>query len=207
MTEKPILRAVNGGDQTASGGVPPNPFANIDALRRAQDYGEFIGGEATTSFSVRTLKDGVHLRVNPDPAYTLLGMYTHENKDGVYFVWPQFCTALGSLPRRCNLHVAVDGHGTYFLLRVKQLNPDQDKDNKWYSTARMVAAAATQQWVKVTKPTDAEGGWGYVPIHHKMFDPKWPEKPLEEILAMAFPDRVVDRVNHELIENYEKFGR
>jgi hypothetical protein len=194
-------------EENKNGGTPPNPFANIEALRRAQDYGEFIGGEAATQFSVRTLKEDVHLRVNPDPAYTLLGMYTVENKDGVYFVWPQFRSALGALPRRCNLHVAVDGHGTYFLLRIKQLNPDADKDNKWYSTARMVAAAAAQQWVKVTKPTDAEGGWGYIPLPHKMFEPKWPEKPLEQILAMAFSDRVVDKLSHELIENYEKFGR
>src|SRR5262249_31835233 len=44
-----------------------------------------------------------------------------------------FRDALGPLPRRCNLHIAVDGHGEYFLLLIKQPNPQQD-DNVWYHT-------------------------------------------------------------------------
>ena len=86
---------------------PGNPFANLDALRNPQDYEEFMGGEAVTAFPVRTLKEGMHLRVNPDPAYTLLNQYTVTTKDGgTYFIYPQFREALGPLPRRCNLHVA-----------------------------------------------------------------------------------------------------
>jgi hypothetical protein len=190
----------------ANGGAPPNPFADIEALRRAQDYSDFTNPEPTTSFSVRTLQEGMHLRVNPDAMYTLLGVYTPETKNGVYFVWPQFRDALGPLPRRCNLHVAVNGHGEYFLLRVKLSNPGQD-DNRWYSTARMVTAEAMQVWVKVTKPQNTDGGWGYIPIQHQMFEPQWPTKPLQEVLTCAFPDRVIDRLNHELIEDYIKRGR
>jgi hypothetical protein len=190
-----------------NGSTPPNPFANIESLRRAQDYDEFTNPEPTTSFSVRTMQEGMHLRVNSDPMYSLLGVYTLETKSsGVYFVWPQFRDALGPLPRRCNLHVAVNGHGEYFMLRVKLSNPGQD-DNRWYTTARMVAAQAMQEWVKVTKPQNIDGGWGYITIQHQMFDPQWPQKPLEELLARAFPDRVVDRLSHELIEEYNKRGR
>jgi hypothetical protein len=180
-----------------------NPFSNLDALRCPQDYEEFLGGEANAAFAVRTLKEAMHLRVNPDPIYTLLGQYTAATKQGTYFVYPQFRDALGPLPRRCNLHIAVDGHGEYFLLLVKQTNPKQD-DNVWYQTARMVAAAATQSWVKVTKPIGA--GWGFIRVQHKMFDPKWPEKPFEELLNAAFPDRVVNKLNHDLIEQFKERG-
>ena len=101
-----------------------NPFANLDALRNPQDFEEFLGGEAVSAFAVRTLKEGMHLQVNPDSNYSLYGQYiVATKKDGTYFVYPQFREALGPLPRRCNLHVAVDGHGEYFLLLVKQPNP------------------------------------------------------------------------------------
>ena len=93
-----------------------------------------MGGETVTAFAVRTLKEAMHVRVNPDPAYTLLGQYTVMTKQGAYFVYPQFRDALGPLPRRCNLHVAVDGHGEYFILLIKQPNPGQDS-NAWYQTA------------------------------------------------------------------------
>ena len=182
-----------------------NPFANLDALRNPQDYEEFLGGEVTTAFAVRTLREAMHLRVNLDPAYTLLGQYTVNTKQGAYFVYPQFREALGPLPRRCNLHVAADGHGEYFLLLIKQPNPGQD-DNVWYTTARAAAAAATQGWIKITKPTGPDRGWGYICVQHKMFDPSWPTKPFAELLEAAFPDRVVTALSHDLIVQFNQRG-
>jgi hypothetical protein len=188
------------------GAATPNPFANLDALRNPQDYEEFMNGETTAAFAVRTLKEAMHLRVNPDPAYTLLGQYTVLTKDGAYFVYPQFRAALGPLPRRCNLHIAVDGHGVYFLLLVKQANRGDPEDNVWYRTASETAAAATKGWVKVTKPNGTNAGWGYVQIRHAMLEPRWPTKSFDELLCAAFPDRVVTSLNHDLIQNFEKLG-
>ena len=132
-----------------------NPFANLDELRNSQDYEEFLGGEVAAAFPVKTLREAMHLRVNPDPVYTLWNQYTVNTKQGAYFVQPKFREALGPLPRRCNLHVAVNGHGEYFLLLIKQPNPRQD-DNVWYTTARTAAAAAMQGWIKITKPTGTD---------------------------------------------------
>jgi len=183
-----------------------NPFANLDALRNPQDYEEFLGGEAVSSFAVRTLREGMHLRVNPDPNYTLYGQYTVATRNGTYFIYPQFREALGPLPRRCNLHVAVDGHGQYFLLLIKQPNPGQgQEDNVWYTSARTVAAAAMKGWVKVTKP-GGDRGWGYVPVQHKMFEPEWPTRSFEDLLNSAFPEHVVMSLNHELIQQYKERG-
>jgi hypothetical protein len=185
---------------------PGNPFANLDALRNPQDYQEFLSGEAVSAFAVRTLKEGMFLRVNPDPKYGLLGQYTVATRNGTYFVYPQFRDALGPLPRRCNLHVAVNGHGEYLLLLVKQPNPGQgQEDNAWYTTARAVAAAAMRGWVKVTKP-GGDRGWGYVTVQHKMFEPEWPKKPFEDLLNSAFPEHVVTSLNHDLIQQYKERG-
>ena len=200
--EEPHIKLV----ETEAAITPGNPFANLDALRNPQDYDEFLGGEAVTAFAVRTLKDSIHLRVNDNPTYSLLGVYTVATRQGIYFVYPQFRDALGPLPRRCNLHVALDGHGEYFLLLVKQPNPGQGQDdNVWYTSARRVAAAAMKEWVKVTKPS-GDGGWGHIPVQHKMFDPSWPTKPFEELLNLAFPDRVITSLNHDLIQQYKERG-
>jgi hypothetical protein len=185
---------------------PSNPFANLDALRNPQDYEEFMAGEAVSAFAVRTLKEDMFLHVNPDPKYTLIGQYTVLTRNGTYFVYPQFREALGILPRRCNLHVAVDGHGQYFLLLIKQANPGSgQEDNAWYTSARTVAAAAMKGWLKVTKP-GGDRGWGYVPIKHQMFNPSWPEKPFPELLNSAFPERVITSLNHELIQQFKERG-
>jgi hypothetical protein len=197
--------------------TPGNPFANLAKLRQSQDYEEFLGGEAVTRLNVRTLKEDMHLRVNPDPNYSLLGQYVipAQAGRGTYFVFPQFRDALGALPRRCNLHIAVDGHGEYFLLLIKQANPGSgQEDNAWYTTARTVEAAAartvaadaaaTEGWIKVTKPVG--GGWGHIKVEHEMFKPDWPTKPMEELLYNAFPDMVVNSLSHDLILQFKRRG-
>jgi hypothetical protein len=182
-----------------------NPFDDLDALRNAQDYDEFLRSEGSSEINVRTLKESMHLRVNPNPEYTLYNQYVVNTKQGAFFVPLQFRDALGPLPRRCNLHIAVDGHGEYFLLLIKQANPGKD-ENKWYQTARTVAAAASSEWVKVTKPTGIEGGWGFIPIRHKMFEPKWPGRSFADLLKSAFPDRIVNRLSHDVIQKYKESG-
>jgi hypothetical protein len=205
-TLRPKLVAIS-SDQKDDETQSANPFANLDALRNPQDYEEFLGGEAVSAFAVRTLKEAMHLRINPDPTYSLYGQYTVATRNnGTYFVYPQFREALGPLPRRCNLHVAVDGHGEYFLLLVKRPNPGQgQEDNAWYTTAQSVANAAMKDWVKVTKPS-GDRGWGHVPVPYKMFEPQWPTKPFEELLNNAFPDRVITSLNHDLIQQYKERG-
>ena len=211
MTEK--LHSIGGTGNGATAPPPgtadrlesANPFANLDALRNPQDYEEFMNGEAVTGFAVRTLKEGLHLRVRSGNEYSLLGQYTVATKKaGTYFVYPQFREALGPLPRRCNLHVAVDGHGEYFLLLIKQQNPGKD-ENEWYRTARVVAAAAMESWIKVTK-LKGDAGWGYAPLARPVFEERWPDKSLSDLLNAAFPDRVINTLSHDLIREYEERG-
>jgi hypothetical protein len=190
--------------------TPINPFANLDALRNPQDYEEFLNGEATSGYPVRTLKEGMYVRVNSDQNYSLFNQYVVVTKQqGTFFVYPQFREALGPLPQRCNLHVAVDGHGQYFLLRAKQANPGSgQEDNIWYTSVRTVVAAAMKGWVKVTKPSG--GGWGHVPVSlpngQEMFKPEWPTRPFADILNAAFPEHVVASLNHDLIKLYQQCG-
>jgi hypothetical protein len=180
------------------------PFADIASLRAAQDYSDCMGEQAVISFPVRTLREGMHLRVCDDPVYRLENMFVAETKTGLYFVYPQYREALSSLCKCSTLYLAVDGHGTYFLLRCKRPMPGFEA-NEWFRTARVVAEAAMIGWVKVTKPS-SDDSWSYIPVQNKMFEPKWPDKSLEEILRVAFPDRVVNRPDHDLIKQVEERG-
>jgi hypothetical protein len=183
---------------------PPDPFADLSKLRVPQDYAEFATGETTAPLSVRTLKKDKHIRINPDPAHHLRGVYLLERDKTTYLVLPEFAEALGDLPRLCDLFVAVDGHGEYFFLQIKRPNPGQE-DNSWYESAAIVAAAAMKGWVKVEKPGGKK--WGYSPTPFNKFDPAWPTKMLKELLAMTFPDdRLIGRWDHDVIKDFEARG-
>ena len=76
---------------------------------------------------------------------------------------------------------------------------------RWYRTARVVAAAATEGWIRGHKT-----GWrcrlGLHPLPRPVFDEKWPDKSLSDLLNAAFPDRVVNTLSHDLIKDYEERG-
>ena len=72
------------------------PFDDLDALRNAQDYDEFLSSEGSSAFNIRTLKDSIHLRVNPDRNYSLLGHYVVNTKQGAYFVDPEIPGRVGA---------------------------------------------------------------------------------------------------------------
>ena len=112
---------------------------------------------------------------------------------------------IGPMPRRCNLHIAVDGHGEYFLLLIKQANPGKD-DNKWYETARRVAAAASQE---SGESDQADGHRRWVGLHpHPPPDVRTQVagQVVRDILKSAFPDRIVNKLSHDLIQKYKESG-
>jgi hypothetical protein len=186
---------------------PNDPFGNLEALRNPQDYAEFLAAEETSTFDLRKLQEGLHLRVNPDPEYMLLKQFLVERAGATYFVWPGLEKLLGPLPLCWNLHVAVDGHGSCFMLRIRQPNPTQD-EMPWLQTARMVSVHAMQGWVRVTKPLGKNGKpdrWGWVEIP-EVFAPKWPTRSMTELLNKTFPDLVINKPDHDVIKNFEQFG-
>jgi hypothetical protein len=73
-------------------------------LRNPQGYEEFFGAEPTTAFAVRTMKEDLFLRVNPDPEYSLWEQYTVQTRHGTYFVFPHFRDALRVLSRPNRRH-------------------------------------------------------------------------------------------------------
>ena len=127
----------------------------------------------------------MHLRVNPDPVYTLWSQYTVNTKQGAYFVHPKFREALGPLPRRCNLHVAVDGHGEYFLLLIKQPNPGKTTT----SGTRLHEQQRRRQCKAGSRSPNpgTDRGWGYIFVQHKMFDPIWPTEAVCGAAGRGFP--------------------
>ena len=180
-----------------------DPFADLDALRVPQDCTEYMTGETIAPLPLRTLKKDKHLRINPDPAFHLLGVYLLERNKIEYLVLPQFAAALSDQPRLCDLYVAYDGLDEFFFLKIKRHNPGQE-ENPWYESAAFVADAALKGWVKVTKPGGRQ--WGYTPLPFNKPEPHSLTRPLKDLLAMTFPDRVVNRHDHDVIKDFEARG-
>jgi hypothetical protein len=95
------------------------------------------------------------------------------------------------------LYTTISRRGVLHLWPVKLPGPD-GKHNEWHRSAAEAAERATREWVRVTSNRSL-GAYEVSLAIGDIPDPVWPDISFEEILKVAFRDRVVDRPGHPLI--------
>jgi hypothetical protein len=65
-------------------------------------------------------------------------------------------------------------------------------------TAREAAELAKTKWVRVRADMSL-GGYRIYQAEGELSGPEWPDKPLTEILRIAFRDRIVDSEDHPVV--------
>jgi len=65
-------------------------------------------------------------------------------------------------------------------------------------TARQAAELAKTRWVRLAADMGL-GGYRIYQAEGDLSEPEWPDKPLAEILQIAFRDRIVDSENHPVV--------
>lgn len=73
-----------------------------------------------------------------------------------------------------------------------------DGDNDWIESANTCAAAAKENWVRVVSNT-AAGRYDYV-TSPSVDEPKWPAMSYEEAVLKAFGGKVIDSMDHDVIQ-------
>jgi hypothetical protein len=78
------------------------------------------------------------------------------------------------------------------------------KINSWHESAHAVCKAATEEWIKVLSNQPASCYQVGMPTSQSVFEGKdvWPGQitNTEDLLAMAFKDRMIIDDNHELLK-------
>ena len=74
------------------------------------------------------------------------------------------------------------------------------RGNAWHITAREAAVLATTQWVRLTANM-ALGAYEVSVATAKLPEPEWPtDKSFNDILRIAFKDRLIETVDHPVIQ-------
>jgi hypothetical protein len=77
--------------------------------------------------------------------------------------------------------------------------PNSDgRQNSWHTTAITVAEEAMKRWVRVVPNKPAKANDVLVALEN-LSDPEFPELSLNQLLRIAFKDRIVDRLDHPVI--------
>ncbi len=181
----------------------PDIFENLDAIR--QPANGLAAGVAVQEVSMhvpaRKPKRTEFVMTHPDPAMRVPTMvYTDpDNREDVYLVPPQALPALLGEARPALLLPTITTQGVLFLWPVP-LPLDDGRRNDWHRTAREGAELAMEHWIRLV----ADMGLGAYRLYRaegELPKPTWPELTLNEMLRIAFRDRVIEGhgLDHPLV--------
>jgi hypothetical protein len=181
----------------------PDPFDPV-ALRLDQSYADTVGvKKLLTTVPVRKPTRQDFVRVHPDASYRLTPAAIIEVKDDreVYLVTPNLAPGLVGEFSTVTLFTTINRQGTLHLWPVK-LPTSDGRQNEWHRSAAEAAERAMKKWVRVTASMSL-GAYEIFEASGDLPEPVWPDFSFQEILRIAFRDRIVDRADHPLVQRLQ----
>jgi hypothetical protein len=177
-----------------------NPF-DPAALRLDQSFAANLGvKKLLTTVPVRKPNRQDFVRVHSDSEYRLSPAAIIELKEDreVYLVTPSIASELPGEFGVASLYTTINRQGVLHLWPVKLPGPD-GKHNEWHRSAAEAAERAMHRWVRVTANMSL-GAYDLFEAIGELPEPEWSEISFQEILQVAFRDRVVNTLDHPLIQ-------
>ncbi|GIQ75948.1 hypothetical protein [Bradyrhizobium sp. RD5-C2] len=192
-----VSHPVSVGD--ASRGV--SIFADLDQFKVDMKEAGLDGAEEQLAVvSVRKPPAEEFVRVSPDRAMTIT-VALHDCRDNFtseyYIVAPRMLGEMMDLRAAfyAQLCVTVTRSGLVILWPVKL--PTGGASNPWYDSALRGAEMAKADWIRIY----ADPGQKQYRIRKALGDfdpPAFPDKPLNELLEIAFRGRIIDSSDHPI---------
>lgn len=154
------------------------------------------------SIPVRRPGRNEFFRVHPDPAMSV-DWFVLERDDEldreVYWVTEQFRADLLDELKPVRILTCINKRGTVFLWPARLPGADNRLGRRWHESALEIAEQAKSLWVKMQGKRDL-GAYEMYRAKGDLGDPAWPDKPLSELLRLAFKgDRLISSLDHPVL--------
>ena len=176
-------------------------FSDLNGLRLSVDEVDTIGSkEILTRVPVRRPQRGEYVRVNPNPEMSIVvTIYTDkDDRDEVFFVAPSMRGVLAEDLKAVLLVTAISRRGTLFIWPLQIPSEENPIGRSWHESARKAAEIAKGTWVRIIADKSL-GGYRARAAEGKLADPVWPEVTFNELLEIAFQDRIIQSGDHPVV--------
>jgi hypothetical protein len=178
-----------------------DPF-NLDALRAAPDLDDIDVVKILVTVPVKRPGRNEFFRVHPSPEY-VIDNYVLEHESEMdrttYWVVPGLWDALLDNLRKVRLFTCMDKRGNVFLWPAKLPAADGSAAARgWYLSGLRAAEEAKKVWVKIVG-NKAAGAHDVMIARGDLGEPQWPDKTLQELVKLAFGDKVIDNMGHAVV--------
>ena len=140
------------------------------------------------------------IRVHPDPAYreNFAMIELKEDRETFLIAGAGLAAELAAEAINVTLFTAVNRQGVLFLWPVRLPSAD-GREMVWHSSAREAAAEAVKTWTRVSANM-ALGAYDIAIADGISSEPQWPDLGFQELLRIAFRDRLVTDLNHPVVK-------
>ena len=138
------------------------------------------------------------IRVHPGEDYRL-DVALMECERDIYCLAPSVCAELTESEYfTATLHVAINRQKVVFLWPVKLPGTD-GRQMDWHISSADAAEAAKKKWVRMTANMDL-GAYEVFEAVADYGEPEWPAQSMWELLKIAFKNRLIQSVDHQIIQ-------
>lgn len=137
------------------------------------------------------------IRTHPDPEYQYdAAALTYDGE--TYLVATSMLSALEGEYRAVRLQLAIPRDGGAPFLWPLNLPLEEGRQNPWNVSAMKAAHEAQSAWVRVM--SDKTLGMYITRKAEGIKDePQWPEQSMNELLGIAFEEKVITQVEHPVV--------
>ena len=196
MSEQINLNGALNGAEPASSTIPAGSL-DFNALRLSQDYTQAAGVEKLlTTVPVRKPNKTEFVRVHPEMHFDTMLLNLKEDRES-YLVSPSLLADVSGLAVPVSLKLAINRASVLFLWPLR-LPGEDGRSNIWHESASEAAGLAVTRWVSM-RANMALGAYDIYQGAETLSEPQWPDKPLEDILNVAFRGHFIGEPEHPVI--------
>ena len=193
--EKPLQEEPPMSKEEPPAASQPTDFSQF-AL--SQNFGSQIKViKRLTTVPVRKPSKIQWFRIHPEYKLDVLLLKYGDRGDDFYLVEPSLAHQLVDLAQAFKHVVGVDRQGIVFVWPLSL--PDADRPLAWHLSALEAAIHAEVQWTLI-QANMGLGAYKFTAASGITDEPKWPKMLMNEILEIAFKNKIIDRLDHFVLK-------
>jgi len=179
--------------------IKPVDGIDLSSLRLNQDYAKMMGlKRIPLSIPARKPDKQWFIQCHPDSSYRLETMILESRDEKeIYLVEQPLWSELENELTPCLLLTSITKQGIIFIWPIKLPGID-GKMTSWSQSALDAAKRALKNWIRLI-PVMAIGGYEIMTATAELERPTWPDMTFEEIITLAFKNRIIKDMKHPII--------
>jgi hypothetical protein len=155
--------------------------------------------EILSCIPVRKPKNNEFVRVSPNHPPLTTVIYADRDEGEFYFVVPAMRAQLIAGVTIKTLVLAVNQMGALFIWPVPTTGDENTRKDTWNESHRAAYQQAKTKWTKMVSDRVSKMYRIYL-AEGELPEPKFPDKSWNEVLVLAFSNRLIDNHEHPVIK-------